>query len=138
MRQLMVLVAGLLLIAGCGATPATEKHTVSFQLETVNPTAYTDIKAEYAMWPLAEEKAKAYNTSWKTDVTIHYPDVERVALTGRIQLNDHVLLPDPGAESTKLQCQIWVDDVLVAQNVGTAPTCIHIMKAGKQAQVAKS
>jgi hypothetical protein len=138
MRQLMVLVAGLLLMAGCAATPATEMHTVSFQLETVNPTAYTDMTAEYAMWPLAEEKAKTYDKSWKTDVTIHYPDVERVSLTGRLELNDDVLFPDPAAQTAKLQCQIWVDDVLVAQNVGTAPTCVHIMTAGKQALLAQS
>ena len=138
MRQLMVLVAGLLLVAGCGATPATETHTVTFQLETVDPTAYTDIKAEYAMVPLAEEKSKTYDTSWKKDVTIHYPDVARVAVTGEIELNDDVLVPDPGATAARLQCQIWVDGVLVSQHVGHTVTCVHTMKPGKQARLATS
>jgi hypothetical protein len=95
--------------------------------------AYTDISAEYDMIPLAQEKAQTYDTSWKKAVVVHYPDVERVAVTGTIELKDEVLVPDPGAATAKLRCRITVDGVLVAQNVGEAVTCVHTMKAGRQA-----
>jgi hypothetical protein len=134
MRQLMVLVAGLLLIAGCGATPATETHTVSFTLTTLNPTAYTDIKAEFEMEPLGGDKEEKYDTTWSKDVVVHYPDVKRVAVSGETEIKDDARVPDPGAGATHLRCEIWIDDVLVAENEGFAVTCVHTMTAGKQVE----
>jgi hypothetical protein len=139
MRQRVVLVAGLVALAaplalsGCGAAPATPSHDVTFELETVSPSAYTDISAEYVMEPLADEKESTYDTSWKKEVKIHYPDVERIAVTGMIEIKDDVLVPDPGATAAKLRCRISVDGVLVAQNVGQAVTCVHTMTSGRQA-----
>jgi hypothetical protein len=132
MRRLIVLVAGFLLIAGCGAAPATESHDVSIRLETINPTAYTDIKAEYEIVPLGGDKEEKYDTSWKKDVVIHYPDVTTVVLNGATEVKDDALVPDDGATSAQLRCQIFVDDVLVVQNEGPAVTCEHKMTAGKQ------
>jgi hypothetical protein len=138
MRQRVMLVAGLfalagpLVLAGCGAAPATQSHDVTFELETVSPSAYTDIAAEYDIEPLAHEKSSTYDTSWKKEVKVHYPDVKRIAVTGTIEIKDDVLVPDPGATAAKLRCRISVDGVLVSQNVGEAVTCVHTMTAGRQ------
>jgi hypothetical protein len=134
MRQLVVLVAGLLLITGCSAlrsVPSSETHIVSFELETVRPSTYADFKASYSLEPLADKKNTHFGSSWDKEITIHYPDVTRVSLLGEVRVKNDPVLPPPVA-AVELRCRIKVDGVLVAENVGFTVGCAHTMTPGRQ------
>ncbi|GAA0270212.1 hypothetical protein [Cryptosporangium japonicum] len=141
MRQLsMVLVVGLLLTSGCSAlrsVPSTETHIVSFELETVRPSTYVDMKASYSLEPLADKKNTAFGASWNNELTFHYPDVSRLTLLGEVRVKDKPLIPPPKA-AVELRCRIKVDGVLVAENTGFTVSCTHTMTAGRQQRSTKS
>lgn len=140
MRQLAVFVAGLLLLTGCSAlrsVPSTETHIVSFELETVRPSVYVDMKAGYSLEPLADKKSTAFGSSWDNELTFHYPDVTRLTLLGEVRSKDRPLIPPPKA-AVELRCRIKVDGVLVAENVGYTVSCTHTMTAGKQQRSTRS
>ena len=134
MRQLVVLVAGLLLMTGCSAlraVPSTETHIVSFELETVRPSTYADMKASYSLKPLADKRSIHFGSSWDRELTFHYPDVTDLYLFGEVRIAEEPVLPPP-AGAIELRCRIKVDGVLVAENVGHTVWCAHTMTAGRQ------
>lgn len=141
MRRLPgVLIAGLLLTTGCSAlqsVPSTETHIVTFELETVRPQTYVDMKAAYSLEPLADKKNTAFGSSWDNELTFHYPDVTRLTLLGEVRVKDKPLIPPPKA-AVELRCRIKVDGVLVAENSGFTVSCTHTMTAGKQQRSTKS
>ncbi|SHM98050.1 hypothetical protein [Cryptosporangium aurantiacum] len=140
MRQLVVLVAGLLLMTGCAAlrsVPSTETHIVSFELETVRPSTFADMKASYSLKPLADKKNIHYGKSWDRELTFHYPDVTELYLFGEVRVKEEPVLPPP-AEAIDLRCRIMVDGVLVAENVGHTVWCAHTVTPGRQKRVDSS
>ena len=140
MRQLAWLVAGLLLVTGCSAlrsVPSTETHIVSFELETVRPSTYVDMKASYSLEPLADKKNTAFGSSWDNELTFHYPDVTRLTLLGEVRVKNRPVLPPPKG-AIELRCRIKADGVLVAENTGYTVSCTHTMTAGRQQRSTES
>ncbi|MFI5958433.1 hypothetical protein [Cryptosporangium sp. NPDC051539] len=133
MRQLAVLVAGLLLVTGCSvlrSAPSTETHIVSFELETVDAST-VDIKADYSMVPLADKKSTRYGSSWDEELTFHYPDVYRLVLFGEPRQRTYRYLR-PSSEAPEVRCRIKIDGVLVAEATGISALCVHTMTEGRQ------
>ncbi|MFG1920668.1 hypothetical protein [Cryptosporangium sp. NPDC048952] len=140
MRRFAVPVAVLALLTGCSAlrsVPSTETHIVSFELETVRPATFVDMKASYSLEPLADKKNTAFGSSWDNELTFHYPDVDRLTLLGEVRVKDRPLIPPPKA-AVELRCRIKVDGVLVAENTGFTVSCTHTMTAGRQQRSTKS
>lgn len=137
MRQLAVLVAGLLLVTGCTgcsalrSVPSTETHIVSFELEAVDMSTYVDMRADYSLVPLADKKSTKWGSAWDQELTFHYPDVTRLTLFGELRQKVRTVLPPP-TERTELRCRIKVDGVLVSEYVGPTALCVHTMTAGRQ------
>lgn len=140
MRRLMVLAGLLLLLGGCSmlrSLPATEKHVVAFEVETVRPSTYARIKANYSLEPLADKKGSKWGDSWQQEITVHYPDVQRLTLLGEIKVDEDPVLPPPEA-SIELRCRITVDGVVVAESIGYTVSCSHTMTAGAQVRSTSS
>ena len=140
MRRLTaVAIAGLLLTTGCSAlrsVPSTETHIVSFEIETVRPSTYAEVKASYSLEPLADKKSVFFGSTWDNELTFHYPDVSRLTLLGEVRVKDKPVLPPPKAP-IELRCRIKIDGVLVAENTGYTVSCTHTMTSGRQQRSTK-
>ncbi|TQS43164.1 hypothetical protein [Cryptosporangium phraense] len=133
LRQLAVLIAGLLVLTGCSvfrSPPSTETHIVTFEVETVDAST-VDIKADYSMVPLADKKSTQYGSSWDVELTFHYPDVYRLVLFGEPRQRTYRYLR-PTVDDPEVRCRIKIDGVLVAEYTGKSALCVHTMTEGRQ------
>jgi hypothetical protein len=127
MRRVALVVVLLLTLTGC--SEQSVPHVVEYELNMVGPNAFADIQARYTGENGLSQRADQFAGSWSQRVTVKYPDVKSVRLTGTFKLRDSI----PGQETrlpvSKLRCTITVDGEVADQRIQDAPTCTAKLSA---------
>jgi hypothetical protein len=128
MRRVGVVVAVLLALAGCrvdggndGEGPAEQvSHEILYDIFYSGGPGF-NIQVQYVDEAGRMTQAMSRGSTWSKTVTLVYPDVTTVFLSGNAVPD--VAQPPVTAPLPQVQCILWVDGKIAAQQRSLLPTC---------------
>ncbi|WP_239405273.1 hypothetical protein [Frankia sp. Cj3] len=131
MRRLLTVAMTLVFMAGCGTfggggesgpQPAkTVEHVILYQLYAQGGSNFM-ITLNYTDSTGRQKHEESTAPSWAKQVTVRYPDVMLVAISGNAVATP--MAPAPlGTGLPRVQCILTVDGEIVDQKASILPTC---------------